>query len=954
MRNAEYKKLHLWLIRFVGLIVPRRLRADWRQEWEAELRWREQQLAQWDRLNWQTKLYLLRRSTSAFWDALWLQPKRWEDEMMQDLRFGVKMLFKNPGFSAVVLLTLAFGIGVNTALFTVFNALVLKPLPLKDADSVVEIRGVPEPGQRARRFSFPDYQDYAARSQTLVGLTLMSETGATLGIEHSRQHTQLAQSAQLAQLGDGQSEREDFGQVSCQLVAANYFSLLGADMALGRGFLPEEERTPNTHPVAVLSHYFWELAFQSNPQVLGQTIRLAGQPFVIVGVTAKEFIGTTPNRPACWLPLMMRDALYQAPQTAAQPQAQSWQTDRNLASFNMVGRLKPGVTVAQAQAELTALTAQLAREYPGTNRPGENRNAAVQLKSAPGFVSQDDEEGAGQIFLILPLSVGLVLLIACANVANLMLARAAQRQKEIAMRLALGATRGRIIRQLLTESLLIALAGGVLGLSLAWWALSVVYPLLLAEFPIPATFRASMAINLAPDYRVFGFTLLMALLAGVAAGLAPAWQASRPHLYLALKGEGSVFGEHLSQSRLRNALIVIQLAFSLVLLVSAGLLVRNMQKLQTIDTGFETARLFAAEADLGNARAQQTEALRQQLETRLRALPDVQSVSRVSHAPLSGEAARTAVALPGQTDAANLPGASYDIVSPTFLDTLGIPLLHGRNFTQQEATSGARVVVVSATTVRKLWPQFNDLSQALGQSIGIEAGQGNEAATSAQAAGAVNPASFPVYQVIGVTRDLITGLVFRRDGPFLYLPFRPGSQGGEYLLVRTRTDANRVMATTRAETVALNPNATLAMKATREWLALQTAPFRIAANLAIALGLVALLLASIGLYGVMSFVVAQRTREIGIRIALGAESRGILGLFLKQGMRLIGIGIVLGLLGGAGMARLLALILIDLSPFDPLTFGGVSLCLTLVALLATYLPARRATRVDPMVTLRHE
>ncbi|MFN0123282.1 MAG: ABC transporter permease, partial [Blastocatellia bacterium] len=481
-------KLHLQLIRFVGLIVPVRLRADWRQEWEAELRYREALLAEWDRLNWHSKMNLLWRSTSAFWDALWLLPKRWEDEMIQDLRFGIKMLFKNPGFSAVVLLTLAFGIGVNTTLFTVFNALVLKPLPLKDADSVVEVRGVPEPGQRARRFSFPDYQDYAARSQTLVGLTLMSETSATLGIEHSRQHTQL---------GAGQAEREDFGQVSCQLVAANYFSLLGADLALGRGFLPEEERTPNTHPVAVLSHYFWALAFQSNPQVLGQTIRLAGQPFVIVGVTAKEFIGTTPNRPACWLPLMMREALFQTmPQTAAQPATQSWHTDRNLASFNMVGRMKPGVTVAQVQAELTALTAQLAREYPGTNRPGENRNAAVQLKSAPGFVSQDDEDGAGQIFLILPLSVGLVLLIACANVANLMLARAARRQKEIATRLALGATRWRIVRQLLTESLVIALAGGVLGLSLAWWALSVVYPLLLAEFPIPATFRASMAINL--------------------------------------------------------------------------------------------------------------------------------------------------------------------------------------------------------------------------------------------------------------------------------------------------------------------------------------------------------------------------------------------------------------------------------------------------------------------------
>ncbi|MGE0128679.1 MAG: ABC transporter permease [Blastocatellales bacterium] len=926
----------LWLIRAVGVIVPRRLRADWRQEWEAELRHREEMLAEWDKLNWRNKFDLLRRSLGAFWDALLLQPRRWEDEMIQDLRFGIKMLFKNTGFSAIVILTLAFGVGVNTALFTVFNALVLKPLPLKDAGSVVEVRGVAEPGQRARRFSFPDYQDYAARSRTLAGLTLMSETGATLGIEHAKPR-------------EGQSRREDFGQVNCQLVAANYFSLLGADMALGRGFLPEEERTPGTHPVAVLSNYFWELAFKSDPQVIGQTIRLAGQPFVIVGVTGKEFIGTTPNRPAVWLPLMMREALYQTSQTPGQ----SWHTDHKLASFNMLGRLKPGVTTAQAQAELSQLTAQLAREYPGENRRGENRNVAVKLNRAPGFVSMDDEEGAGQIFLILPLSVGLVLLIACANVANLMLARAARRQKEIGTRLALGATRWRIIRQLLTESLLIASAGSALGLAMAWWTLSVLYPLLLSRFPISPAFRASMALNLEPDFRVFGFTLLMALLAGVVAGLAPAWQASRPNLTLALKGEGSVFGEHMSQSRLRNALIVAQLAFSLVLLVSAGLLMRNLQKLQNVDTGFETARLFTVEADLGNARARQTETLRQQLEARLRAMPDVQSVSRASHTPLSGQAAETAIALPGQTDASSLLEAGYDVVSPTHLETLGIRLLSGRNFTEQEANSGSRVVVISAATVRKFWPHFNDPGQALGQSIGIQ-DQSNEAALPAQAEDAITPASFPVYRVIGVTRDTIQGLIFRRDGPFLYLPFTPGARGVDQLLVRTRTDASRVMASLPAEITTLNPNSTAAMKSTAEWLKTQTAPFRIAANLAIALGIVALLLAAIGLYGVMSFVVAQRTREIGIRVALGAEPRGILALFIRQGMRLIGAGILLGLLGGAAIARLLAAILLDLSPFDPLTFGGVSLCLILVALLATWLPARRATKVDPMIALRHD
>jgi len=848
----------------------------------------------------------------------------WLENLAQDIRFGVRQLCKNPGFSVVVLLTLAFGIGVNTALFTVFNALALKPLPLKDADSFVIVLGVAQPGQRARRFSFPDYQDYAARNQSFSGLTLMSEVSATLGIEHSQSR-------------DGQAQREEFGVVNCQLVAANYFSVLGAEMVLGRGFLPEEESTPNTHPVAVLSHYFWERSLNRDPQVIGRTIRLAGQLFTIVGVTNQEFIGTEFIRPVCWLPLMMREAF--SPTEAGA----NWTTDRTLTGFNMFGRLKPGVAVAQAQAELSHLTAQLAQEHPN-KRADEPRNAAVQLTRAPSFTANDNVGDAGQLFLVLLLSVALVLLIACANVANLMLARASTRQKEIATRLALGATRSRIVRQLLTESVLIALAGGALGLLLAWWSLSVLYPLLLASLPLPATFRASLALNLSPDYRVFGFALLMALLAGVTAGLAPAWQASRPDLTSAIKGEGSVFGEHLSQSRLRNALIVTQLAFSLVLLVSAGLLVRNLQKLQTADTGYETARLFTIEADLGLPRAAQTEALRQQLETRLRALPNVQSVSRTSHAPLEGGAARTFVTLPGHSDAQNMPMAQFARVSSSHLPTLGVPLLHGRNFTEQEAASGARVAVISAATVRKYWPQFNDLSQAIGQSLSIQINFDE----------APNPATFPVYQVIGVTRDLRTGVVFYPDGPFIHLPFQPGKSGGEYLLVRTRAEASRVIAMTYTETAALNPNATLAMRATAENVALQNMPFRVAANLALTLGLIALALAAIGLYGVMSFVVTQRTREIGVRVALGAQPHGILALFIKQGLRLIAIGIFIGLLGGAAIARLLAFILVDLSPFDPLTFGGVALCLTLVALLATYLPARRATRVDPMEALRHE
>jgi putative ABC transport system permease protein len=362
--------------------------------------------------------------------------------------------------------------------------------------------------------------------------------------------------------------------------------------------------------------------------------------------------------------------------------------------------------------------------------------------------------------------------------------------------------------------------------------------------------------------------------------------------------------------------------------------------------------LIGIEVDPGYAKAQQKEELRRQIEARLRAMPDVQSVSRTLRAPLSNPAPDSYYALPGQTDRVGLSVLSYDFVPPDYLETLGVPLLSGRNFTEQEAKTGARVVVVSVEAARKIWPQYSDPGQVLGQTIGIEWGEINPAASlKGERPG---PAKFPAFQVIGVARDTITGIIFEHQDPHVYLPLGASSQNGSEFLVRTRGDVNRVMGAIRAEIKQLDPDATLALKPTSELLEWQNTPIRMAAGVALALGLAALLLASIGLYGVMSFIVAQRTREIGIRVALGAQTGGILSLFLKQGMRLIGVGILLGLLGGAGMARLLSVALVNVSPFDPLSFAGVSLCLTLVALLATYLPARRATRVDPMVALRHE
>src|SRR5215510_3104433 len=551
------------------------------------------------------------------------------ETLLQDLRFGARMLRKRPGFTFIALVTLSLGIGVNTSLFTVFNVFALQPLPVKDPHSLVEIRGVNQRGQRENLFSYPDYLDYRRHSRTLAGLALWSKLGVTAGEMRSGRD-------------DVSWLREDFGYVSAEIVTANYFTVLGAEMALGRGFLEEEDRTPLARPVAVLSHFFWQRRFNGDPNVIGKTIKLAGQPFTVVGVTAQEFIGATPAAPAAWIPLMMRDAVV----PAGRWNHKRWLTERDAYEFLMIGRLKPGATPEQARAELNLITAQFAEQ-----KPDKQRRAGVTVKSSPGFISLTAEDLPP--LLILPVSVALVLLIACANVANLLLARASERQKEIGVRLALGASRWRIVRQLLTESVLVAALGGLAGLALVGWTLKALYLTVMAR--LPGTLRDSIVLNLDPDYRVFGFTLLMALLAGLAAGLAPAVQASRPNLNSAIKDEGSSFGQHLSQSRLRNGLIVAQIAVSLTLLVGAGLLARNLQKLQTIETGMEVKNLFSVVADLSEPDPPRQMQLRCQLADRLRALQGVQAVSQALRQPLSGSAATTPITLYDQARQSDQP-----------------------------------------------------------------------------------------------------------------------------------------------------------------------------------------------------------------------------------------------------------------------------------------------------------
>jgi putative ABC transport system permease protein len=628
-----------------------------------------------------------------------------------------------------------------------------------------------------------------------------------------------------------------------------------------------------------------------------------------------------------------------------------WLTERSALSFNMLGRLKPCVTLEQSRADLSLIARQLAEQYPDKDRV-----TGVALRRSPGLFSLERDDY--RKLAPLPLAIGLVLLLACANVANLLLARAAERQKEISVRLALGASRWRVIRQLMTESLLLAGLGGLAGFLLAWWALSILYPVVMARLPIPAFMRESFVLNLEPDYRIFGFALLASVVTGVAAGLAPALQASRPNLISALKDEGSTVGRAMSQSRLRSVLAVAQIAISLMLLLTAGLLTRSLRQAQTVDTGMRTKNLFSIGASLkAGTDPAMLPNLRRRLGERLRALPGVQSVAQAMRQPSSGRPNSTWVTVAGQTGAnGRPPRANYNFVSPEYLSTVGIPLISGRNFTAQEAASGEPVVVISAATARHFWPELKDPAAAIGKRLGIGAAVLSEDKNilKTDTLSDADVANFPSHEVIGVARDTRSGWVWEKDETYLYVPLRPDSARGDYLLVNANGDLREVMAEARRITESLDPRLLAGLQRTQDHLEIQLAPFRAMASVAGALGLLALLLALVGLYGVMSFVITQRTREIGVRVALGAQRADVIGLFLRQGLKLISLGVALGLLGGAAISRLLVAVLVDLSPLDPLAFGGVSICLTLVALLACWIPARRATKVDPLVALRYE
>ena len=812
--------------------------------------------------------------------------------LWQDLRYGARMLLKKPGFTLVAVITLALGIGANTAIFTVINAALLRPLPYEEAERLVVVATTMRRDTvEVRSVSYPDFVDWRDQNTVFERIAAQTSTSFTLtgGVEPER--------------------------VNGELVSADYFPLLRAQAAMGRTFLPEEDRMPDTHRVALVGYGLWQRRFGGSSALLGQTIQLNDGNYTVVGVMPEGFHGVSDDA-EIWLPMMMVSSI--RPASQLQQRNQRW--------LSTVARLKPGATLAQAQAEMDAIMRPLEQAYPNSNR---NRGARVTPLNEQFF-------GGLQLTLwILLGAVGCVLLVACANVANLQLQRAAGRASEMAVRLALGATTRRLIRQLLTESLLLAAVGGSLGILIALWSVDFLVKLSPVTFPNFVKFTI--------DARVLGFSLLISVLTGALSGLAPALQAARPALNETLKAGGRGGSGGLGRNRLLSSIVVSEIALALTLLIGAGLMIRSLQRLQAVDPGFNVDRLLTMRVSLPLQRypRERIIAFSQQLRERLQALPGAQSVALASDLPLSGSTSAGPIELEGRHEAP--AGGEFRMyrhrVTPGFFSTLGIPLVKGRDFTVDDHAQAPRVAIISETMARRYWPDEDPIGKRLRE----------------DSRGA--PIPNPWLSIVGVVGEVkYRGLPQNPNAdPDVYIPLAQTPVGNLFLAARSGVDPNSLVAAVRGVLQKLDPNlpayevTTMAEQVTN-----QTTRSRFSAWLLGVFGALALALAAIGIYSVMAYAVEQRSREIGVRVALGARAGDVLKMVIGQGMRLALLGVALGLGAALALTQLMKRLLFGVGAADPLTYGAIALLLTLVALLACYVPARRATKVDPIVALRIE
>lgn len=818
--------------------------------------------------------------------------------ILADLRFAVRLLFRSPVLTAVAALSLGLGIGANTLIFSLVNEVFLRPLPLKDADRLVSVftsdaRNNDNAFGGFLNTSRLNYEDYRQKNEVFDALA--AHAGAPLSISG----------------GSGEPE-----QVFGEIVSGNYFEMLGAPLRVGRPFTPEEDAKVGAAPVTVLSYGLWQRRFGGDASIVGRTINVNGRAFTVLGVTAESFKGTNAiGGPQLWVPFAMyREVL-------SGFQLEGWESRRSLL-FNITGRLKPGVTIEQAQANMSAIAAALAQEYPNEN--GNRTATLVRLAEAtinPGF--RGIVVNAGGLLMVV---VGLVLLVACANVANLLLARAASRKQEIAVRLSLGASRGRLVRQLMIESIVLSLVGGVAGFLIAVWA----RPALRATRP---PFLPDDALAVTIDGTVLLFTAAIALATGVLFGLVPALQFSRPDLATELKDRSSVTGAAAKRFTPRNALVVLQVALSFVALIGAGLFLRSLGQAQLIDPGFDASKLAVMSFNLtaqGLSLEAASERQRQILE-RVRAIGGVERASFASFAALGGGGFARSVFLEGQDVTDRRAGRLVQInsISDDYFETMAIPILRGRDFTDRDAVGSPQVVIINETMAQRFWPAQDPIGRRF-RFFGQQ----------------------QLTEVVGIARDSKYNFIGEAAQPFIYQPLRQTPQPAVTLQVRS-ANPEAVLGTVRSVVQQMEPNMPLVGVFTMRNIFDQAlwAP-RMGALLLAIFGGLALLLASIGVYGVMAYAVSQRQRELGIRLALGATTSELRGMVFRQGLGLTIVGVVLGLVAAFGLTRLVANLLFNMSPMDPVTFTLIPIVLIAVASLAVYLPARRASRVDPVEALR--
>jgi putative ABC transport system permease protein len=887
------KRPYLWLIRVIGVIVPRRLRANWRQEWEAELRSRETLLAEWDKLDWRNKLDLLRRSVGAFWDAICLQPRRLEDEMFQDLRYGARMLLRQRAFTIASVIALALGIGANTAVFSVVNAVLLRPLPYQNSERMAMIWGnfltFSMERLRAKAAEYVDYRDQTRSFEAVAAFST-----ADFNFTGAQQPARIAGAS----------------------VTANLFPMIGAKAAQGRLISPEENQAGRDN-VVVVSHQFWQKRMGAEANVIGRSVRLDDRNYTVIGVTPADFEFPHPSfnfaEPVeFWVPLAFTT------EQVAQRQRPYY--------LNVIGLLKPDVTIEQARAEMAALGQRFEREHQSYRGP-KNSDMGWRITVTP--LQEQIVGNSRRALLVLFAAVGLVLLIACANAANLLLMRATVRQKEMAIRAAMGAHRLRLIRQLLTESLLIAVSGGAVGLGLAWLGVEALVALGSDNLP------RLQEINV--DGRVLFFTLALSLLTGLTFGLAPALQASRPNLQHTLKegGAAATRGRHW----LRNLLVVGEVAVAMTLLVGAGLMLNSFVRLQRVNPVVNAVKLLSVQINLPETRypkAAQAATFFHDLIRRVESLPGVESASLSTVQPLSGVAVNDPFSIEGRPlDFNNAPVAGWQHVTPNFFRTLGIPIVAGRDFTERDTADTSGAAIINEAMARRYFHNEDPIGKRL--TLGLP-----------------RPDN-PWLTIVGVVKDIPHRGLESKAEPDWYLSYLGQPRRYGYLMARASGVPASLAAAIRSQVLAIDKDQPVtAIRTVNEVIASTTAPRRFNTLLLGIFAAVALSLAAVGIYSVISYSVTQRTQEVGVRMALGARPGDVIRLILKQGLTLTFIGIAAGVLGAIAASRAMSGLLYGVTATDPATFAAISLLLAIVATLACYLPARRAARVEPMAALRSE